>query len=754
MRKQGVYIAIILVITALLATPVFAQPKTEIYKAHKVSANSVLVKFKQSLNDVNLDKLKLDEDLDRIDGVGGLAVKKLHSRTKNVEDLLTKLSVHPDVEYAEPDYLIEGSAVPNDVFWGQQWGMYNTGQNIIGNVGIPGADIGATQAWNLSTGSWVNVIGIVDSGIDYAHPDLSANVWSAPSAFSVSIGGVTVNCAAGTHGFNAITNSCDPMDDHYHGTHVSGIVGAVGNSLYGVVGVNWVAKMMGLKFLDSTNQGFTSGAVNAIEFAIQAKSIFGIRANVRVLNNSWLGGAFSQTLLNEISRANTNDILFVAAAGNTASNNDAVALYPANYNSPNVISVAATDNQDRLASFSNYGAAKVHLGAPGVDIISTLPNGNYGYLSGTSMATPHVSGAAALVLSRCNNLSTSSLKSALLNNVDYDATLAGKTITAGRLNVDRAISSCTATPASYPVISCGTASSFGDVLVSTTSTGQIVTISNIGTSNLIIGTTSITGTHASQFSKVTDSCSGKTVAPSGTCTVQVTFAPTSLGVKSAYLAIPSNDPFTSTLNLALTGTGVWPNLSISKSGTGTGSVTSSPASISCGATCGSTFATGSMVTLAATADPGSTFAGWSGACSGTGPCTITMNANKTVTATFNSLGPIETGATGWSPQNLPIYVEANSYHSPTGYDEQSFSISKTLNLRPGVITISGESWVGDIGQEARFGIKIDGVELPLSGNTYNSSYTGSHLVELYVYAYDNNGDIPGAYITSVSIPVN
>ena len=185
---------------------------------------------------------------------------------------------------------------------------------------------------------------------------------------------------------------------------------------------------MGLKFLSASGSGTTSGAINAIEFAIQAKQLAG--ANVRVLSNSWGGGGFSQALLDEINKANTAGILFVAAAGNSARNNDATANYPSNYNAPNVVAVAATDNQDRLASFSNYGATQVDLGAPGVDIYSTIRNGNYAWFDGTSMATPHVSGAAALVLAACT-LDTAALKANLLANVDPVASLAGRTVTGG-----------------------------------------------------------------------------------------------------------------------------------------------------------------------------------------------------------------------------------------------------------------------------------------------------------------------------------
>ena len=282
----------------------------------------------------------------------------------------------------------------------------------------------------------------MDTGIDYNHPDLAANVWSAPSSFTVNIGGTNITCAAGTHGFNAITNTCDPLDDNNHGSHCFGTIGGVGNNGVGVAGVNWTASIMGAKFLNSGGSGTTANAINAIEFTIQAKQIFGANANVRVLSNSWGGGGFSQALLDEINKANTNNMLFTAAAGNNGSNNDTTPFYPANYNAPNVVAVAATDNRDQLASFSNFGATTVDLGAPGVNILSTTTGNTDSFFSGTSMATPHVSGAAALVLSSCPSLTTAALRSNLLNNVDPISALSGKSVTGGRLNVNRAIRAC------------------------------------------------------------------------------------------------------------------------------------------------------------------------------------------------------------------------------------------------------------------------------------------------------------------------
>jgi len=221
--------------------------------------------------------------------------------------------------------------------------------------------------------------------------------------------------------------------------------------------VNWNASIMALKFLDSTGTGSTADAINAIEFAIQAKAAFAstARANVRVLSNSWGGSGFSQALRDQINRASTNGMLFVAAAGNDGANNDVTPTYPASYNASSVIAVAATDNRDQFASFSNFGSA-VQLAAPGVAILSTVIGGGYQFFQGTSMATPHVAGSAALILSKCA-LDTAALKAAIINNVDVVSALSGKVATSGRLNVDRALRSCAPPGAVTPSVPTGLA---------------------------------------------------------------------------------------------------------------------------------------------------------------------------------------------------------------------------------------------------------------------------------------------------------
>jgi subtilisin family serine protease len=421
-------------------TPNGQGPRFETFNGKAVAARQVIVKFRER---PKLEEIAVEADADRDEEVGGAGARLIHSRSHDTATLVERFSRRPDVEYAEPDFVVQADQLPDDPWFGSLWAMLNTGQAIQGSTGLAGADIGAGAAWSISTGSRATVVAVVDTGVDYAHPDLAANVWSAPSPFTVTIAGITVTCAAGTHGFNAIAMTCDPRDDNNHGTHVAGTIGAVGNNGVGVAGVNWTASVMGLKFLDAAGNGYTSDAINAIEFAVQARARLGAGANVRVLSNSWGGGGFSQALLDQIARADASDMLFVASAGNSGANNDTVAYYPASYTAPNVVSVAATDNRDALASFSNYGLTSVHLGAPGVNILSTVRGTGYAYASGTSMAAPHVSGAAALALAACS-LNTAELKSTLLDTVDAVAALSGRTTTGGRLDVGSALLACKA----------------------------------------------------------------------------------------------------------------------------------------------------------------------------------------------------------------------------------------------------------------------------------------------------------------------
>jgi subtilisin family serine protease len=406
-----------------------------------VVAGEVLVRLR-STTGASVSRLRRDADADDDQLLGRGEWRRVHSGSRGAAALLAALAANPDVAEAEPNYIVHTTGIPNEPWFSSLWGLLNTAHS--------GADIHATAAWDISTGSAANVVGVVDTGVDYNHPDLAANMWSAPSAFTITLGGRSLTCPAGSHGFDAIAfannnlpAACNPMDDHGHGTHTSGTVGAVGNNGFGVVGVNWTTRIMGLRFMDSTGGGTTADAVNAVDFALQVKAAFASTgtANVRVLSNSWGGPGYSGALAQAIDRAAAKNVLFVAAAGNAGSNIDAAPFYPAALPNASIVSVAATNETDALAGFSNYGPSSVDLAAPGNNIVSTTPNGGYGAMSGTSMATPHVAGAAALLLSACS-LTTETLRSAILDNVDALPSLTGVVATNGRLNVDKAIRNC------------------------------------------------------------------------------------------------------------------------------------------------------------------------------------------------------------------------------------------------------------------------------------------------------------------------
>ena len=339
------------------------------------------------------------------------------------EQAIERLRHNPHVQYVEPNYLVHSFRAPDDPRYPELWGLHNTGQT----GGTAGADIRAEQAWGVTTGSRSVVVAVIDSGIDYTHPDLAANIYA-------NTGEIPGNGLDDDHngfvddirGWDFANHDNNPFDDLGHGTHVAGTIGAMGNNAVGVSGVNWTVTLMPVKFLGADGSGSIANATAAVEYATAA--------GVDIMSNSWGGGGFSQALLDAITAASDAGILFVAAAGNDGSNNDIFPTYPSGYNVPGIVAVAATDSNDNLAVFSNYGSQTVDLGAPGVSILSTLPGGGYGVYSGTSMATPHVSGAAALIRALAPDLGVLALKQRLLDSADRIPALAGRTVSGGRLN--------------------------------------------------------------------------------------------------------------------------------------------------------------------------------------------------------------------------------------------------------------------------------------------------------------------------------
>jgi subtilisin family serine protease len=331
--------------------------------------------------------------------------------------------------------LASQQVLANDPSFGAQWALANTGQTVNGTAGTPGADIDATEAWAVATGASSPVVVILDSGVDLDHPDLAANIWTNPGG----IGG----CAAGTHGYNVIprTPTCDPSDDNGHGTHVAGIVGAVGDNGLGIAGVNWHTTLLPVKFMNAKGSGANGKLRKALDWVLR---IWSEGVNVRVVNDSgtWVKTAYSSAIADRLQQLSDAGILFVASAGNSAKDDDTTPRYPCSYQAVNEVCVAATDQNDALWRKSNFGATTVDLAAPGVNIYSTLPEDGYGFMNGGSMAAAEVSGAAALALAQDPTLTLAALKLRLLGAVDPLPSLAGKVRTGGRLDLCAALAGC------------------------------------------------------------------------------------------------------------------------------------------------------------------------------------------------------------------------------------------------------------------------------------------------------------------------
>ena len=368
----------------------------------------------------------------------------------------------------ELDSLHEIQTTPSDSYYSSLWGLQNNGQT----GGTAGADIDAQAAWDISTGNSSIVVGIIDTGVDYTHSDLVSNIWTNPGEIAGNgIDDDGNGFVDDVHGYDFVNNDGDPMDDNNHGTHVAGTIAGAGNNSRGVTGVNWSSSIMGLKFLSESGSGYSSDAVRAVNYATMMRTNYGV--NVRVTNNSWGGGGASIAMEDAIQASGDAGILFVAAAGNDGTNNDASPHYPSNYALDNVLSVAATDHNDNLASFSNYGQSTVHLAAPGVSIVSTIAGGGYASFSGTSMATPHVAGVAALAWAVDPEATVAEIRTALLQGTDTLGSLAGKCTTEGRLNAFNTLELLSGDGPAAPVVaSLGISSNYITAGTSTTLTAR------------------------------------------------------------------------------------------------------------------------------------------------------------------------------------------------------------------------------------------------------------------------------------------
>ena len=466
---------------------------------HRYVPDEILVRFRESTSNFSrglahsrigtkvVREFRVAKGLQRVKLAAGMTVSQA----------LQAFSKHPDVLYAEPNYIVHAFATPNDPRFSELWGLHNAGQT----GGTAGADIRAPEAWDLTTGSSDVVVAVIDTGIEFGHPDLAANVFQNiadcnNNGIDDDGNGFVDDC----YGVNVWSTNHNAFvrDDSGHGTHVAGTIGAAGNNAVGVVGINWTTKILACKFLSGSGEGSTADAIECLDYVATMKDR---GANIVASNNSWGGGGYSQALHDAIDGHRQRGILFVAAAGNDTANNDTLQTYPCSFDVPNIICVAATNASDGLSYFSNYGKNTVHLGAPGEDILSTVPLdfGTAGYFpfSGTSMATPHVTGAVALIHSLYPGIDWRAVKNRILAGGDIVSSL-DQTVTGRRLNLFGALTCSNSTilsrtqplssvvnsyigrPITLSALHINCAAPNGDVTVTVSPTGETITLLDNG----------------------------------------------------------------------------------------------------------------------------------------------------------------------------------------------------------------------------------------------------------------------------------
>jgi len=434
------------------------------------------------------------------------------------------------IKFVEKDFLLKtcNRKEPNDPYFKNQWGLDNRRDT----------DIDMPEEWSKKKDSEKIIVAVIDTGIDYNHEDLRENIWKNEKECNGKVGvdddgnGYKDDC----HGWNALDENGNVEDDNGHGTHVAGILGAVGNNGRGIAGENWHTNIMALKFMDSNGRGSVSDAIECIEYIID-----NIKngVDVKVVNASWGSYQSSKALYDAIKKLKENDVLFVAAAGNDKNNNDSKPFYPASYDLNNIISVAATDKDDNLASFSNYGKNSVDVAAPGVDILSTVPGNKYEYKSGTSMATPFVSGLAAFIWSYKTSLSYYDVKATIEDNVDKINSLQGIIKTEGRINAEKSIDNATSHIKKEPEIRIKPDHyNYSNVKVGQWKTEKFV-ISNAGNETLEIFAMYIEGKDHKNFKIVSNNCPPD-LEPEQSCDILIRFSPENEGIKEADFVIENN----------------------------------------------------------------------------------------------------------------------------------------------------------------------------------------------------------------------
>ena len=464
-RRFGGLLLLSAILLLSLATSAFTENKNGFSRPEYVPGE-ILVRARFSPD--GMTKFQMNSLLS---GVGAKVLKSysivpglFHIKVKpgSEEGIIQRLNAREDIAYAEPNFIYRTTlhkqgyyinnesdevALPNDEHFGKLWGLHNLGSSDVNNIdAVADADIDAPEAWGQGyTGSKDMIVAVIDTGFDYTHPDLAANAWSneGETGTYTDKDGKVVDKSTDkidndgngfvddVHGWDFVNDDNNPMDDHNHGTHVSGTIGAVGDNGIGVAGVVWNVRIMGMKFLSSSGSGSLDDAVSAIEYAN--------KMGAKIYNNSWGGGGFSQALLDAITATHTSGGLFVAAAGNSSSNNDTNPAYPASYQVDNVLAVSATNDSDTITSWSSYGRKSVHVAAPGDNIYSTIPGKKYDFMSGTSMATPHTVGLAALVWSAFPELTNLELKARLMKSTEEKRNLIRKVSSGGRINANNAL---------------------------------------------------------------------------------------------------------------------------------------------------------------------------------------------------------------------------------------------------------------------------------------------------------------------------
>lgn len=414
-RMAALAVSSIMAIAAalLLAPPVRSESDLKIESV----PGEFVVQLKPSASFIGFEKQVLSLGAEVVENIREdlILVRAAGESSKagavSAQKFAAQLSMLSMVEVAEPNYIYRAVKLPNDPDLQKLWGLKNSGAaDSAGARGLAGIDVGAESAWEITTGSKSVIVAVIDTGIDFAHPDLKAQAWvnDKEKNGKAGVDDDGNGYVDDVNGFNFAGNKGDSTDDNGHGSHCAGTIGAKGDDGKGLVGVNWDVSMMAVKFLDKSGSGTLANAVKSIDYA---------RINgAHIMSNSWGGGGPSEVLKKSIEDANAAGILFVAASGNETNNNDANPTYPAGYEVENVLSVAAIDNRGSLASFSNWGQKTVHVAAPGVNIVSTVPGAKYDSYSGTSMATPHVAGIAALLLAQNSSATHLELKQRIIES--------------------------------------------------------------------------------------------------------------------------------------------------------------------------------------------------------------------------------------------------------------------------------------------------------------------------------------------------